>query len=236
MIGNPPPQLLAVAIEAAIHAARMAPCRKSRRGCAVFNPRAAYAPSAVVGSGFNGQPGPWRCDGTCAVAGRCSDLCVHAEDRAMWEAITVVAGYSGGILTTTLRGYDLVHIKVDERGEPVPSGPPSCARCSRLVVDRGIDAVWLLELHPVQVGSVNHGTHIELLWAPDKAPGWTRYPAEQFHQLSIEAARLVGPVEPTVDELDELIREMPDEDHIVTVTAARRVARAMWDLGARPRR
>lgn len=197
MIGNPPPQLLGAAIEAAIAAARCAPCRKSRRGAAVFNPAAVYAPTAVIGAGFNGQPPPWRCDGTCTREVRpgvsvCSLVCVHAERRAIDAAIVQVAGYSGGMVTD-LDGLDLVHIKVDHLGQPVPTGPPSCAACSLWVVEHRVAGVWLLERTPYAdlPPELNLARRaLETGIYPESPPRWVRYPGEEFHRLSLVAAGL----------------------------------------------
>lgn len=193
MIGNPPPQLLEVALDAAIIAGRMSPCAKSKRGAAVFNPRATYAPTAVLGVGFNGQPPPWRCNRACGDA--CRLLCIHAEARALRAAMTTVAGYSGGQVVD-LDGLDLVHIKIDERGRPVASGPPSCELCSPLVVDYRIAGVWLLEEGKIS-DFPEEAARDRIGLFGGLPPRWTRYPGEEFHQRTLEARKLVR-VAPTM--------------------------------------
>jgi deoxycytidylate deaminase len=63
---------------------------------------------------------------------------------------------------------DMLHIKT-VGGEPVPSGPPSCWQCSRNIVAAGIAYVWLLH-----------------------EKGWRRYPASEFHQLTLQHCGLPG--------------------------------------------
>jgi deoxycytidylate deaminase len=64
------------------------------------------------------------------------------------------------------RGADLLHVKVDAHGSAVFSGGPSCVQCSKLIVAAGIAGVWL-----------NHES------------GWRRYPAHEFHALSVDESR-----------------------------------------------
>lgn len=117
------------ALEAAIAVAQRSPCRKSTRGVVIFNTR------GVVAQGFNHPPEPFLCTGDDECRASCNKICVHAEQAALLD-------YDG-------RGNpadepDLLHVKV-ERGVGVPSGPPSCWQCSRLILlVPDIQGVWLL--------------------------------------------------------------------------------------------
>jgi hypothetical protein len=189
--GNPPPELPGIALEMAVAFARMAPCRKSKRGSVVFDPKAIQMANVVLGAGFNGQPPPWRCDGTCTAAGRCAKLCEHAEGRALEAALTWLASNQRFDQGERLRGLELVHIKVGDDGEPTHSGGPSCWQCSRRVVAQNIAAVWLYQ----------HGTQQTPHGALVTPPSWVRWPAEDFHQETLRACKLLGPVEPTAEDL-----------------------------------
>jgi deoxycytidylate deaminase len=59
-------------------------------------------------------------------------------------------------------GMHVLHIRTVD-GKPVTSGPPSCISCSRDMLEAGVAVVWLW-----------HDT------------GWTSYPAEVFHRLSLQ--------------------------------------------------
>lgn len=73
-------------------------------------------------------------------------------------------------------GADLLHVKVDETGRLVPSGGPSCVECSKLILAAKIAGVWLFH-----------------------ECGWRRYPAAEFHALSLEALILRGVGQPQID-------------------------------------
>ncbi len=182
LLASAPRELLSIALEHAIISARMSPCRKDRRGAAVFNPDAMYAPAGVLGTGYNGQPPPFRCDGTCATGGRCGKLCVHAEDRAIRHAL-FTQGINAGVRVfdgpfQPLRGLDIVHIALDERNMPRAGGGPSCWQCSRTILDAGLAHVWLYE---------------ERL---REGPRWWRYTAEEFHTVTMVTCEIVAAAPP----------------------------------------
>lgn len=61
---------------------------------------------------------------------------------------------------------EVVHVKVVD-GAAVASGGPSCVECSKAILDAGCSAVWLLH-----------------------EDGLKRYPADEFHRLSLQANAL----------------------------------------------
>lgn len=138
-------------VERALKAAAKSPCLKSRRGCvalAIHEGR-----QVVIGEGFNGPPVGSGCDGSEECRATCNKRCVHAEVRAMNDA---EVGHD------MIFPYSLVHVKLGENGLLAPSGGPSCWQCSREVLDRGCQGVWLF-----------HET------------GWAFYPAQAFHELTM---------------------------------------------------
>lgn len=58
-------------------------------------------------------------------------------------------------------GAHLIHVKAVD-GKAVPSGPPSCPRCSSVILAAGISVVWLLH-----------------------EAGWTPYTSEHFHAQTL---------------------------------------------------
>ena len=114
------------ALETAVKAAVLSPCQKSKRGVAIFHRE--YGLSVA---GCNHPPGPLKCDGTKACRKVCNKICVHAEQDALLQ--------SGAPLV----GYEMLHVKV-VAGKAVPSGPPSCWQCSRLILAAKLKAMWLL--------------------------------------------------------------------------------------------
>lgn len=164
-------------LSAALRAARQGTCSKTRRGAAVFDPSDGF----VLGAGHNSIPDQaGSCAGTEQCRAECGRICVHAEVRAIREALCRVGtrhNYeTGEFIPNTLRRYELVHVKLAtgyrRRGGDytddlfVVSGPPSCWQCSREILDVGLEAVWLYH-----------------------EGGWRRYPAPVFHALTLEAMR-----------------------------------------------
>lgn len=120
------------ALDSAIEIARNSKCAKSRRGVAIFDPNTGL----VYGVGSNAPPRPFRCDGSDACRAACGKVAVHAEESAIVGAIRSHGSHS-------VEGLHLVHVKV-VNGEAFPSGSPSCAECSKMVLAWGIAVVWLL--------------------------------------------------------------------------------------------
>lgn len=114
------------ALERAVQIGARSPCVKSKRGVVVFRSDSRY----LAGEGYNAPPFPFVCDGSEACQTACGKVCVHAEQAVL------VGPHEGG---------EMLHVKVVD-GVGVPSGPPSCADCSKLILESGeISAMWLYE-------------------------------------------------------------------------------------------
>lgn len=154
-------------IEAAVKAALMSPCMKSKRGVVIFRARPEIFRRADVlddaGTcafiyGFNHPPARFTCAGDEACRAACSKVAVHAEQHALVRLREV----------GSLRGrVEALHVKVVD-GALVAGGGPSCVECSKLLLEAGVSAMWLYEARPD--GGV-----------------WIRYEMERFHFLSLEA-------------------------------------------------
>ena len=114
------------ALEAATIAAASSPCQKSKRGVVIFHRQ--YGLSVT---GCNHPPLPLVCDGTKECRKVCNKICIHAEEDALLK--------NGAPLV----GYEMLHVKVVD-GKPVASGPPSCWRCSPVILHAKLKAMWLL--------------------------------------------------------------------------------------------
>lgn len=147
------------AIEEAIEEARRSPCAKSKRGAVVF------AEDRILGIGFNGQPTGFACTDSHACHKHCAMICMHAEARAILDALTSPPTYPRSV------PRELVHVKVSD-GKLATSGGPSCVQCSRLVVDQRIAGVWLYEVKSATSEGVDEG--------------WYFYPAAEFHRISLD--------------------------------------------------
>jgi len=144
------------ALELAVDAGAKAACQKSRRGVVIFH---AACEGSVSAS--NGPPVPFVCGGSADCRAACREVAVHAEARAL------LAFKAADPLDRL--GWELVHVKVVD-GRPVPSGPPSCVRCSALILEAGIARVWLLH-----------------------EDGLRAYSAIEFHALSLQHHGLPAP-------------------------------------------
>lgn len=154
-------------IEAARDVAMESPCAKSKRGVVAYHRPAlerAVTTGALarkrwlVGSGFNGPPEPFTCDGSEICRRDCGKICVHAEMRAL-RSLSQEEDWS--IIS-------LVHVKVVGGADAVvaPGGPPSCWQCSREILDVGVHGIWLCEDKP-----------------GDK---WRYYTAMEFHRATLD--------------------------------------------------
>jgi deoxycytidylate deaminase len=116
------------ALRDAVYFANRSPCAKSKRGVVIFNE------SGICAAGYNAPPEPFVCTGDNDCRDACGKTCVHAEQAALLE-------YDGH----GLRGQpQMLHVKTVD-GVAVPSGPPSCWQCSKLILASGIvSGIWLL--------------------------------------------------------------------------------------------
>jgi hypothetical protein len=140
-----PPQSM---IDIAIDTARRSPCAKSKRGVVVYAPTTTIEEGRKVGTGYNSMP-IGTCDGSDACRAACNKRCVHAEDRAIRDALVDVSSRRLIPRAATefygkLCGHEAIHVKIVD-GQLVGGGGPSCWQCSRLVVDVALDAFWLYE-------------------------------------------------------------------------------------------
>lgn len=146
----------AQALQRAIEMAVTRPlCQKSHRGVILFHPDRDGCTLAV-----NGPPRGFKCDGSPACRAACRDVAVHAEARAIMDALEHGTSLRDDLMGSA--GWELLHVKVID-GAAVPSGPPSCVRCSALILEAGISKVWLLH-----------------------EDGLKSYTAVEFHRLSLE--------------------------------------------------
>ena len=133
------------ALERAVRMGAQSPCAKSKRGVAVWRPDL----FDILCANHNHPPKGFSCDGSDACRENCREVCVHAE------VATIIDAKSG------LHGFHMLHVKVVD-SEAVPSGPPSCVKCSKAILQAGIDTMWLLH-----------------------EDGLRGYPADEFHELSL---------------------------------------------------
>jgi hypothetical protein len=179
------------AIRRALEQATRSPCR-SQRGVAVYDRES----GGVVGVGHNGPPGALGCPGRSICAGTCGQRSVHAESRALRDAIAWWPPCRKIATThrerdTTLRhvwtsGYDLVHVELAAGGDVSACDGPSCWQCSREILDVGfVDGVWLYEEFERAAGLVTP-------YAPRSMPPgvWRRYTAQEFYDVTLTACRI----------------------------------------------
>lgn len=192
---EPPVEVIARAIAAA----RKSPCVKSRRGCAIYAPKADLPPGdrrnvvakgsmlyeagddreyVILGAGHNGQPEPYVCGGRAICGNACRTLAVHAEVRTIRAAIEDLAHFYATSLLY-VGTAQLVHVKVDERGQLVAGDGPSCEQCSREILDAPLAGVWLYEAPD------NNRFN-----PPVTGPRWVHYHAVDFHRTTLQTLGL----------------------------------------------
>lgn len=150
------------ALKRAVQTGCRSPCEKSRRGVVVWEragreqlvSEAFFTTQVRFWHSFNRPPVGFRCDGSDHCRRFCGQLCVHAEQAAILAMLKSPSWKKG-------HDYELLHVKV-VGGEPVPSGLPSCWHCSKLILEAGIQFVWLFH-----------------------EDGLRRYPAQAFHVLTL---------------------------------------------------
>lgn len=164
-------------IRTALTAAALSPCR-SKRGVSLFDPRT----GAHRGSGHNGPPAAQPCPGRSVCSGTCGQRSVHAEVRALRDAMLVWIPYYGGSEPGAL---DLVHVELAQDGGVVACDGPSCWQCSREILDVGfVGGVWLYEragCPHCEAGAISPDNQ-----CPRGAGGWRRYIAEEFHRATLK--------------------------------------------------
>jgi deoxycytidylate deaminase len=157
-------------IDAAIEAARGSPCAKSQRGVAVKDAK------GNLFCAWNGLPKPLHCDGSQACRDACAQRCVHAEQQAIILLFAARATKPASLLHVKMKrtpspadifgGLDLVHRPPPEL-KLVPSGPPSCAECAKLILHADLSTVWLYH-----------------------EDGWKQYTALEFYRATMRTLGL----------------------------------------------
>jgi deoxycytidylate deaminase len=148
------------ALQTAIIAASGSGCAKSQRGVAIF-----HRQDGLLVTGTNRPPGNFRCDGSEGCRRDCNKLCIHAEQDALSK------------VTTRLYGWEMLHVKV-VNGEAVPSGPPSCWQCSRIILAAQLNCMWLLH-----------------------EDGLRSYTVAEFHGLTLKECGLYSVIETQMAEI-----------------------------------
>jgi deoxycytidylate deaminase len=138
-------------VDVAIAVARESKCQKSKRGAVIWNPTQGSMSPAVYG---RNTPPNDHCDGSKECREHCAQRCVHAETAAIAKAAAEPKVHP-------LKDCQIVHVKVVD-GELVPSGPPSCMECAKLIAAVQINSIWLY-----------HDS------------GWERYTAARFLQETV---------------------------------------------------
>ena len=132
--------------------ARQSLCQRAKCGVIIVKEQ------RIIGSGYNAPPLDslkhkrclkkvslkigFKSDRTC---------CVHAEQRAIMDALT---NYPANLL-----GSRLYFIRLDLSGSPEPAGQPYCTICSKMTLDSGIAefALWHKEgLKVYKTGEYNN--------------------------------------------------------------------------------
>ena len=118
------------------------------------------ASSEVLSFGWNHPPEPQHCDGSDSCRASCGKVAVHAEQAALLQC------RDKGL---PVRGAEMLHTKVTLVSGTwigVFGGPPSCPDCSKLILEAGIDGMWLVEER-------------------EGKPTLVRYTAAEFHDQTL---------------------------------------------------
>lgn len=132
-------------------------CLSSARGCVIVNN------GLIIGRGTNSPPGnekimacfkdelpsTFRSDHSC---------CVHAEQRAIMDALTLGPNL--------VRGATLYYIRRGENGK-VFSRKPSCTICSKLALDVGIKEFVLWHENGITAYEANEYNQLSFAFRPD---------------------------------------------------------------------
>jgi transcriptional regulator with XRE-family HTH domain len=185
---GPPDQV----VDRALEIASRSPCR-SKRGVVLYDPRT----GEVRGSGFNSPPASLGCPGRERCSGTCGQRSVHAEVRALREALIARSARAalGGPL-------DLVHVEIGADGYAVACDGPSCWQCAREVLDVGFVAgVWLYlglsrcmacRLEDSSEKPEDRQKRCSECGADLTPTGiWTRYLAAEFYHVTLKRCGMV---------------------------------------------
>lgn len=121
-----PAFIVALALDALVKAAAAGPCAKSKRGAII-------AADGLMLTAVNAPAGGRPCDGSAACRANCSQVCNHAEERAVLQALR----------HRPLHRAHVIHVAVDPDGTPRDKAVPGCVSCSRLMLEAGVEFVWL---------------------------------------------------------------------------------------------
>ena len=148
-----------LALRAMVTDAAAGLCQKSKRGAMLVAER-------FLDMSRNNPAGFRPCDGSAACRASCARTCNHAEERVVLDALR------RGCL---FERSHVIHVAVDERGAPRDKAVPGCETCSRLMLEAGVEHVWL--------------------WggAPARWQAWT---AEAFHAETLRNLGLYDPLAP----------------------------------------
>lgn len=116
-------------MKSAAEIAKASPCYRSKCGSIIVKDE------KIIGRGFNSPPNGktlekclkddlpknFKSDKTC---------CVHAEQRAIMDALTEHQEY--------IMGSRLYFIRLDNKGEIAFAGKPYCTICSKMALDSGV--------------------------------------------------------------------------------------------------
>lgn len=124
--------------------AHQSTCKRSRCGAIIVS----ECGTMTIGEGYNSQP--------CNVDAECfkdslpanfkSDktCCIHAEQRAIVNALKN--------FPDKVNGSTLYFVRLDEKGQPKPSGEPYCTICSKMALDVGISRFVLFHKNSEDTG------------------------------------------------------------------------------------
>lgn len=164
-------------IDRALEVAEQSPCEKSKRGVILSRN------GVVVGEGFNGPPDGFTCPGRAACTGTCGLRCVHAEMRAIFDAVWSLSSPGVARQSSRMTGRpamcELLHVELAPDGGVVPCDGPVCAQCSKHILECCfIGRVWLYVTNPLRDERM-----------PTLAcPAWISYEPAEFHELSLIAS------------------------------------------------
>jgi len=111
--------------------ALLATCTRSKCGCVIVSN------GKIIGRGYNSPPHNLESQRRCSCDKKEYDskvtdktCCVHAEQRAMMDALITNPEF--------VSGSRLYFIRLDDNGEMSLAGEPYCTICSKMALDAGV--------------------------------------------------------------------------------------------------